>query len=435
MKYKVSIKFILFIIVSFSRFYSIGQEHLLSYNQNTDLKSGFLNANLSNHIALNKEIKKIKPKEVSQKMLETVKSVRSYFLKGAEDNDYIFDKALYQFLDSIMITIIKANQLNFTTRPIVVVSKDVTVNAFSFIDGTILIHLGLLANLENEDQLASVLAHELAHLYLNHQINDLYTITMEELRDEKSGMKNANLHYLSTEKPLTLLKSRLYQNARNQRANEFSADSLAVHFISKTAYQTKEYAKFIRNEIKYDTVGLPILKPDILKNWFDLPKQPFKDIWLESKSKDYVYHEGAAMLNVDSLNTHPLLNERLTNLENLNIPNEHGKTSISDNSQFEYWSEKAAKEYFASFIHFEKTGLGLYFCLFALSEYPESKELRFWLHKLLNSACEARKKYVFNRHFESATSRDLPLEEYRIFLRLMWNLSTSELSVLAEHYK
>jgi len=50
------------------------------------------------------------------------------------------------------------------------VIEDPTLNAFSFPHGSIYVHTGLLARVENEDQLATVLGHEMTHVERRHML-------------------------------------------------------------------------------------------------------------------------------------------------------------------------------------------------------------------------------------------------------------------------
>ncbi len=50
------------------------------------------------------------------------------------------------------------------------VIEDPTLNAFAFADGGIFVHTGLLARLENEDQIATVLGHEMTHVENRHML-------------------------------------------------------------------------------------------------------------------------------------------------------------------------------------------------------------------------------------------------------------------------
>jgi predicted Zn-dependent protease len=50
------------------------------------------------------------------------------------------------------------------------VIEDPTLNAFAFANGGIFVHTGLLARLENEDQIATVLGHEMTHVENRHML-------------------------------------------------------------------------------------------------------------------------------------------------------------------------------------------------------------------------------------------------------------------------
>ena len=54
--------------------------------------------------------------------------------------------------------------------PQVVLVRDTALNAYSFPDGTIYIHTGLLARLENEAELALLLSHEIVHVTRQHAL-------------------------------------------------------------------------------------------------------------------------------------------------------------------------------------------------------------------------------------------------------------------------
>ena len=59
------------------------------------------------------------------------------------------------------------------TVPRIVLLSDPGLNAYSFPDGAIYIHTGLLSHLENEAELALLLAHELAHVTRRHALRVL----------------------------------------------------------------------------------------------------------------------------------------------------------------------------------------------------------------------------------------------------------------------
>ena len=52
----------------------------------------------------------------------------------------------------------------------VAVLEDPTLNAFAYPDGSLYVHTGLLARMENEDELATVLGHEMTHVEDRHML-------------------------------------------------------------------------------------------------------------------------------------------------------------------------------------------------------------------------------------------------------------------------
>jgi len=62
-----------------------------------------------------------------------------------------------------------------------IVVEDPTPNAFALPDGTVVVHTGILARMENEAQLAAVLGHELAHVTQRHYVRATEHETAETL--------------------------------------------------------------------------------------------------------------------------------------------------------------------------------------------------------------------------------------------------------------
>ena len=68
-----------------------------------------------------------------------------------------------------------------------------SLNAFAYPTGAIYVHSGLLARLENEAQLATVLAHEIAHIVHRHAIRHLRQERNKDLEAHRSGNCPAGL--------------------------------------------------------------------------------------------------------------------------------------------------------------------------------------------------------------------------------------------------
>lgn len=111
------------------------------------------------------------------------------------------------------------------------------INAFSSQSGIILVNIGLIANLENEAQLAFILCHEISHYTANHP---------QKLFIKKTeGGKNVN----ATEQ---LLKTQLYTPVLEQEA-----DSIGFLLYIKSPYALSEAlsaCKLIRETALYSSV-------------------------------------------------------------------------------------------------------------------------------------------------------------------------------------
>ncbi len=83
-----------------------------------------------------------------------------------------YDPLLNHYLDQLMIQIARYSELNNQTLSIVLV-KNKTLNAFAVPGGVVGIHTGLFRYAQTQDQFASVMAHELAHLSQRHYARGL----------------------------------------------------------------------------------------------------------------------------------------------------------------------------------------------------------------------------------------------------------------------
>jgi hypothetical protein len=85
--------------------------------------------------------------------------------------DLYDDPLLEKYLEDVVARInppgMAANpELRYRVRVI----EDPTLNAFAYPHGSLYVHTGLLARLENEDQLATVLGHEMSHVENRHMV-------------------------------------------------------------------------------------------------------------------------------------------------------------------------------------------------------------------------------------------------------------------------
>jgi predicted Zn-dependent protease len=95
------------------------------------------------------------------------------------------DPELEQYLNSVAARLLGGRLQGTNLAPKVKVVKDPFLSAFTFADGSIYFHTGLLARMENEAQLATIMGHELAHF--------LHRDSMRELRHKESRRASARV--------------------------------------------------------------------------------------------------------------------------------------------------------------------------------------------------------------------------------------------------
>lgn len=143
----------------------------------------------------------------------------------------------------------------------VIDAKD--INAFALPGGFIYIYAGALANMESEAELASVLAHEIAHVAARHGVKQIQRSTAFKavagivLKDQAKVVKQlsgvaANLVFLGY-----------------SREAEFEADDMAVKFTYKADYDPQgiiDFFKLIESQSKGESRLTLILRTHPLTN-------------------------------------------------------------------------------------------------------------------------------------------------------------------------
>src|SRR5262245_42420050 len=93
--------------------------------------------------------------------------------KLSASTDHLHDPALETYLLDVAYRLLPPGTLDAGVSPSIHVLINPSLNAFAYPTGAIYVHSGLLARLENEAQLATVLAHEIAHIVHRHAIRHL----------------------------------------------------------------------------------------------------------------------------------------------------------------------------------------------------------------------------------------------------------------------
>ena len=122
--------------------------------------------------------------------------------------------------------------------------KDPYLNAFAFPDGAIFLHTGILAQLDNEAQLAALLAHEMAHCTQRHALR-LY----ERLRNRGVFLRQAPARFFQAGDPLTGFNAMDSPTVISEYVQdlETEADMVGLTLMSKAGYELKEMPRLARH--------------------------------------------------------------------------------------------------------------------------------------------------------------------------------------------
>ncbi|MEM1251246.1 MAG: M48 family metallopeptidase [Cyanobacteria bacterium P01_H01_bin.21] len=107
------------------------------------------------------------------------------------------------------------------------VIEDDRVNAFATVGGFVYLNTGLLQTADNEAQLASVIAHEIAHIDRRHAIQQLQQAAIAEGILTAGGLEQSAATALGVELAL---------NRPNSRAHELEADEAGLILLTQAGY-------------------------------------------------------------------------------------------------------------------------------------------------------------------------------------------------------
>jgi beta-barrel assembly-enhancing protease len=120
------------------------------------------------------------------------------------------------------------------------VLDDKQINAFALPGGPMFILTGLLRNVDNEAQLAAVMAHEMSHVILRHGTHEVSKAKMTQLPALLAGELLGNSSLLTK---LTTMGANAYI-LKFSRDAESEADALGAHIMAEAGYNPMEMARF-----------------------------------------------------------------------------------------------------------------------------------------------------------------------------------------------
>ncbi len=178
---------------------------------------------------------------ISKVQRENFRDATNFALRDIFTNGNIyFNDPMTAYVRTIGEKLVKnskvENKINFF------VSKSTELNASSWQTGTVIINIGLLSRLENEAQLAYVLAHEIAHFQMQHPYRQYaQQIKNKEMTHGSHLAKNFREHFDFSLK------------------YELEADSIALAIMKEKDYEVNESIKtlnILQHKEQRDVVNL-----------------------------------------------------------------------------------------------------------------------------------------------------------------------------------
>ena len=373
--------------------------------------------------------------KMGKAMIKEYEASTEELIQEVMRNQYVFD----QRIDAIVRNVLEKFKSKDIPRPselLFLINKDLSLNAYCLSDGLIMINIGVFIWLDNEEQLASILAHELGHYTLDHYNQSRYAYYKQEYsQDAKREVKRIKSATSNQAKmALVSLRRMMYDNARNRREQELQADSVGYTYYQMSGYKTGEYTKAMELMVALDTLPNISIDTSVYYTLFDLPNQPFKSDWLQGEDfsrYNYIVSTDED-IDSDSLLSHPEFAERIQRLQS-----QYGITQdtqfVAPSDGYKAVSHLVFQEIVPIFYFNESYGLALFRVIRILGNDPENTHYRQWMSFLFNKIYDARKSYTLNRYVESVDQR-ADNKSYQQFLGFLWALNLKEIETIAKFY-
>ena len=339
---------------------------------------------------------------------------------------FIDDDSLKAFLHSIIKKINYNNNIKVPRR-ILVLRSDL-VNAYSLGEGTLIVSNGLLSQVDNEEQLAFIIAHEMAHWELDHfkdKINQ--SINAQETYNPEKEMKNISKGNFSVD-GIRNIKSWHYDRKRFSRFVEYQADSLAV-ILFQNAYGKDQNIVHALHKLDSGTVQNPYKGARIFKD-LSFDKYPFRKEWALMSAEKHIDPSNYSPFDPDSSLTHPEIERRIGLIEKM--LGENGELGESDISP-EYFKIKTDAKFeniessYANF-NFPMT---LYYGLRLKSQYPNNSYLVEVITKVLVELHNLKKIKELEKHAKDTIGYNT---EQMYVYNFVNNTEFHELAELSFHF-
>lgn len=324
--------------------------------------------------------------------------------------DVIFGDTISDYCNRILDHLLKDDPgLRHQLRIYVVKSPE--VNAYATGNGIIFINLGLIAQVENEAQLAYVIAHEVIHYKNEHVLNQY--IEEEKIRDGEDLYRKTNrseqLNALST----------------YSKSQELEADAAGFHLFFKNSGYTHRAPVYVMDVLQY--------------SYLPFDEIPFDSTFLSTQGmslpSSYLLKSTAPITAEadydDSQSSHPNIKTRkLEVLKQLN-PKDTGATFLISKPTFDYSQRLARYEISRLYLISGRYGQAIYHTFLLGQKYGTDRYQELTIAKALNAVTVYRNNGVLYKMMPDWT--DIEGESQQVF-HIFDEFEREDLNTLAVAY-
>lgn len=244
-----------------------------------------------------------------------LRKVENSILESLKEEKYIKNDSLQSLLASIVDRIYEENNLE-DVKPVILIRSSGYANAGTSLIRVIEVNLGLFAVVDNVDELAFVIAHELVHM-LNYHGAARIALYLELRPEDKLINELSRINRgRGPSKDFESAQTAQYKIMNESRKRELEADSIGMQFVRSAGFMPETGVKVLQK------LGYQGCKTDrdimaLFARIFTPSYKP-KASWFENTSA--IHHLKSSHLliyNRDSLETHPNYDYRLQAINKL----------------------------------------------------------------------------------------------------------------------
>ncbi len=234
----------------------------------------------------------------------SVEHAYKYYVESLEKGYYLVDSSNTARIKKIFDQIVKANDLPIGDE-LILIRANPYPNANVGMLGIIEVTTGLLSIVENDDELAFVLGHEITHYLEGHLYKTIDLINQSNVESSIVSELEKIRRGRGTLDGLNKAQDKYYLVHRFNRQNEYFCDSVSVGFIKNAGFDSKQAYSCIQKlglrEFEFEQP----FGEKLLSQLFT-EKYPMKAYWLKEKLSLYNKMPTYQFFFIsDSIRTHP----------------------------------------------------------------------------------------------------------------------------------